>query len=367
MGRIRAVMRKEFTQIFRDPRTLMLIVLMPVMQLMIYGYGINTDVKHMATIVYNEDQSPLSRRLIDALEQSAYFDVHWYVQSPEAVRKALDRGWAKAGLHIPPNFSRNLLAGRPSELQMLIDGTDSNPANTALNTSQAIVTNFLQTEGLIPVQISPIDYKPRLWYNPDLKSAFFMVPGVVGLLIQLLIPMITATAIVREKEQGNLEQLLVTPIRPYQFIVGKLIPYVFIGIFIGVTVLTTARFLFHVPLRGSPFTLFTLTLLFITVCLGLGLFASTVASNQQQAGQIVMFFAAPSILLSGFIFPREAMPKAIFYLGQIIPLTYYLKIVRGIVLKGLGFADLLDQAIPLAGMAVFIVGLSIFKFHKRMK
>ena len=240
MGRISAVIRKEIIQIFRDPRTLMLVIFMPVMQLMIYGYGINTDVKHMATIVYNEDQSPLTRRLIQTFEQSAYFDVHWYVQSPAAIRKALDRGWAKAGIHIPPDFTRDLLSGRPSSLQMLIDGTDSNPANTAINTSQAIVNVFVQQEGLVPVQMLPIDYRPRLWYNPDLKSSFFMVPGVVGLLIQLLIPIITASAVVKEKEQGNLEQLLVThpPLQPH---LGKLVPYVFMGLHRLATVLNSNR------------------------------------------------------------------------------------------------------------------------------
>jgi ABC-2 type transport system permease protein len=366
MGRIRAVIRKEFLHIFRDPRTLLLVVLMPVMQLIIYGYAVNTDVKHLATVLYNEDQSPLSRRLVQSFEQSAYFDILWQVQTPQEMQQALDRGRAKVGIHLPPTFAKDLLSGKRGEVQLVIDGTDSSPANTALNTGQAIVTAFIQREGLIPLQVLPIDYKPRLWYNPDLKSSFFMVPGLVGLLIQLLIPMITATAVVREKERGNLEQLLVTPIKPYQFIVGKLIPYVFIGIFIATTVLTAAHFLFKIPIRGNPLTLFILTLLFLTVCLGLGLFASTMAENQQQAAQMVMFFAAPSILLSGFIFPRETMPQAIYYLGQIIPLTYYLKIVRGIVLKGLGYKDLWDQIVPLVVMAVVVVTLSIRKFHKRL-
>jgi ABC-2 type transport system permease protein len=366
MGRIRAVIRKEFIHIFRDLRTLILIVFMPVMQLIIYGYAVNTDVKHLATVLYDEDQTPLSRRLSQTFEQSAYFDIHWRVQSPDEMRRVLDRGWAKAGIHIPPTFSKDLLSGKHAELQMLIDGTDSNPANTAMNTSQAIVTSFIQQEGLLPIQVLPINFKPRLWYNPDLKTSFFMVPGLVGLLIQLLIPMITGTAVVREKERGNLEQLLVTPIKPYEFIIGKLIPYVFIGIFISLTVLTAARLLFQIPLRGNPLTLFVLTLLFIIVCLGLGLLASTLAENQQQAAQMVMFFAAPSILLSGFIFPRETMPLPIFYLGQMIPLTYYLKIVRGIVLKGLGLHDLWDQIIPLAVMAVVVVTLSIRQFHKRL-
>ena len=366
MNRIRAIAHKEFLHIIRDRRTLMLIVLMPMMQLTIYGYAINTDVKHLATVLYDEDQSPMSRRLVQAFEQSAYFDVTQRVQSPEALRHAIDRGQAKAGLHIPPDFSKDLLAGHGAPLQLLIDGTDSNPANAALNTGQALVTAFMQREGLLPIHVLPIDFRPRMWYNPDLKSAFFMVPGLVGLLLQLLIPMITATAIVREKERGNIEQLLVTPIKPYELMAGKLIPYVVIGLGIAISIIAAARLLFHVPVRGNPATLLLLTMLFLTVCLGLGLFASTVAENQQQAAQLIMFLAAPSILLSGFIFPRETMPRPIFYLGYMIPLTYFVRIVRGVVLKGLGFVDLWQQIVPLAIMAITVVTLSILKFHKRL-
>ena len=366
MNRIEATARKECLHILRDRRTLMLIVFMPLMQLTIYGYAINTDVKHLATVVYDEDQTPLSRRLQQAFTESAYFDIRQRAQSHDALRRAIDRGQAKAGLHIPPDFAKDLLAGRGAMLQLLVDGTDSSPANAALNTSQAIVTSFVQQEGLLPVQVLPIDFRPRMWYNPDLKSAFFMVPGLIGLLLQLLIPMITATAIVREKERGNIEQLLVTPIKPYELVVGKLIPYVVIGLIIATTIIVAAWLLFHVPVRGNLVTLYGLTMLFLTVCLGTGLFASTIAENQQQASQLIMFLAAPSILLSGFIFPRETMPLPIYYLGYAIPLTYFLKIVRGVVLKGLGVADLWQQIVPLAAMAVLIVFFSIRKFHKRL-
>ncbi|MBI4598205.1 MAG: ABC transporter permease [Candidatus Omnitrophica bacterium] len=366
MTRIRAVARKEFLQIFRDRRTLILITLMPFIQLTIYGYAINTDVKHLATALYDEDQTPMSRRLVATFEQSAYFDVTLRVQSPRALRRALDLGRVKAGLHIPTHFAQDLTAGRGAPLQLLIDGTDSNPANAALNTGQAIIANFVQQEGFVTVSGRPIDYRPRMWYNPDLKSAFFMVPGLVGLLLQLLIPMITATAVVREKERGNIEQLLVTPIKPYELIIGKLLPYMAIGMVIATLVVGAAWLLFHVPVRGNPITLLGLTLLFLTVCLGLGLFASTVAENQQQAAQIIMLFAAPSILLSGFIFPREAMPLPIFYLGNLIPLTYFLKIVRGVILKGLGVMDLWPQILPLGLMAIGILTVSILKFHKRL-
>lgn len=366
MNGILAMIRKELIHLARDKRTLRLVIFMPFIQLMIYGFAINMDVKHLSTVVFDEDQTPLSRRLIQAFEQSAYFDVTRRVQNPRDLRRALDREGAVAGLHIPPDFAKGLYAGRRPKLQLVVDGSDSNPANTALNTSQAIVTAFVQKEGFLPVTVSPADFRPRMWYNPDLKSSFFMVPGLVGLLIQLLIPMVTAAAIVREKESGNIEQLLVTPIKPYQVMIGKLIPYVGVGMIIALTVIGSANLIFDVPIRGSPVTLFALTLLFLTVCLGIGMLASTIATTQQQASQIVMFFAAPSILLSGFIFPRETMPWPIYALGQIIPLTYFLKIVRGIVLKGLGIVDLWDQILPLVLMAAAILVLSVKKFHKRL-
>ncbi len=366
MTRIWAILWKECLHIIRDKRTLALITLMPIVQLALYGYAINTDVKHMALAVVDEDHSSMSRRLVEALVQSSYFDVAITTQSQVEMHRALDLGKIKAGLHIPPNFMKDLLAGRRVGLQMLIDGTDSNPANTALSTSQAIISDFVQREGLQPVQVSPIDYRPRLWYNPDLKTAFFMAPGLVGLLIQLLIPMITASAIVREKENGNIEQILVTPITSSEFIIGKLIPYVMIGLFIAVTIISMSQLLFDVPVRGHYLTLLVLTFLYLTVCLGIGLFASTVADNQQQAAQMVMFMASPSILLSGFIFPREGMPTFIYYISNIIPLTHYLTIVRGVVLKGLGFADLWKPALILFLMGSLILWASIRKFHKRL-
>ncbi|MBP9854944.1 MAG: ABC transporter permease [Candidatus Omnitrophica bacterium] len=366
MKYIKAIMYKEFIHIIRDRRTIMLVVMMPLIQLLIYGYAINMDVKHLATVIYDEDQTYLSRRLLTSFEQSGYFDVVKKVDSHKELYRYIDQGKAKAGLLIPPDFTKDALSGRGTQLQMLIDGTDSTPANVAMNSSQAIVVNFMQREGLVPINVLPIDFRPRLWYNPDLKSSFFMVPGLIGLLLQMIIPMITATAIVREKERGNIEQLLVTPIKPLDLMIGKLIPYICIGMLITISILGAAQILFHIPIRGSYLTLLALTFLFLIVCLGIGLLASTVADNQQQASQIIMFFIGPSILLSGFIFPRETMPHFVFYLSYFIPLTYYVIIVRGIVLKGLGLFDLWDQVIPLAVLAVLILGLSVFRFRKRI-
>ena len=366
MRNIWAITYKEIIQISRDRRTLVLLIIMPMMQLMIYGYGINTDVKHLPIYVYDQDRSYLSRRLVNAFTQSDYFTVRTQATSLAQGYSALDKGLAQSVLVIPPDFTANLVKKKTAQIQLLIDGTDSTPANVALNSSQAIINAFMQNEKLIPVQVLPIDFRPRLWYNPDLKSTYFMLPGLIGLVLQFLVPMITASAIVREKERGNIEQLLVTPIKPYQLILGKIIPYIFIGIFIATSIITTMHLLFVVPIHGSIFTLFLLTLVYLVVCLGIGLWASTIADNQQQASQIVMFFAMPSILLSGFIFPLESMPVWVRGISYCIPMTYFLKIVRGIILKGMGFFDLIDQVWPLLLMAFLVIVFSIRRFSKRM-
>jgi ABC-2 type transport system permease protein len=367
MSRVLAVIRKEIRHILRDKRTMAMIIMMPLIQLLIYGYAIQSDVKHLATAILDEDQSPMSRRLIEALVQSQYFDMEIHAASPEDLRKAIDRGRAKVGIHIGPSFSKLALSGRSAPIQILVDGTDSNPANTAMNVAPAVITSFVRKERLVPATVVPIDVRARMWYNPDLKSSFFMVPGLVGLLLQLLIPMVTANAIVREKERGNIEQLIVTPIRRGELIIGKLIPYLCIGIIIATSIILAAVFLFHVPVRGNPITLFLMTILFLTVCLGLGLFASAVAENQQQASTIVMMMAPPSILLSGFIFPREAMPLPIYLIGYAIPLTYFLKIVRGVVLKGWTIVDAWPHALPLLCMAILIMTVSAAKVRKRLR
>jgi len=366
MRNIWAIAYKEFIQVSRDRRTLTMLIVMPVMQLLIYGYGINTDVKHLATYVYDQDRTYLSRRLVESFTESEYFTVKKQAVSIQEVYKALDKGQAQSGLIIPPNFTGDLLKKKGAQVQLIIDGTDSTPATVALNSSQAIVNTFMQTEGLIPVQVLPIDFRPRLWYNPDLKSTYFMLPGLIGLVLQFMVPVITATAIVREKERGNIEQLLVTPIKPYELILGKIIPYIGIGVIMASSIISVMHFLFAVPIHGSVITLFFVTMIFLIVCLGIGLWASTVADNQQQATQLVMFLAMPSILLSGFIFPREAMPVWIRDIGYFIPMTYFLKIVRGIILKGLGLVDLLDQILPLIIMAVLVIVFSIRRFSKRM-
>lgn len=360
-----AVFRKEVLHIWRDKRTLMLIVMMPFMQLILYGYAINTDIQHLKLAVLDEEKSSFSRRYIEALVQSGYFDVHKYASSPTQLKKLLDRGEVKASLHIPFDFSKKALSGQKTGMGFYVDGSDSNPASIALARAADITAAFEKSEKLAQSR-NVLELCARMWYNPELKSPLFMIPGLVGLLLQLLVPMITATAIVREKERATLEQLLVTPLTRLEIILGKIIPYILIGIFIMSLILFVAYVWFAVPIRGDLFTLFTLTLFYIIVCLGMGLLASTLAQNQQQAAQMVMFFAAPSILLSGFVFPRETMPFPIYASTFLIPLTYYLKISRGIMLKGLNFSDLIVEASILLAMAGLLLFLSAKKFKKQL-
>lgn len=370
MRRLLAVVRKEIVHILRDRRTLAFILLIPAFELALYGYAIKVDIKHIETAVLNEDGHRLSRDFIEAFRQSGYFDIHRTIERAQDMQPLLDRGEVKAVLRIPADFTKRVLRGEGAQVQMLVDGTDPNPAQAALANSAVIAAawekSFLGEKKDERVSIQPVDFRPRLWYNPDLRSSWFMVPGLLGLILMMLIPGMTANAIVREKERGNLEQLLVTPIRPHEFIIGKILPYIAIGMLITVSIVTAGWALFAVPVRGNFLTLMTLCLLFLIGCLSMGILLSTVAQNQNQANQMIMFIAIPSILLSGFIFPRESMPAPAQAIGYVIPLTYFLKILRGVLLKGVGFVDLWPQIWPLAIFCIAMVGLSVRKFSKRL-
>ncbi len=366
MRRLWAVMRKEFIHIVRDRRTLVFILFIPAFELTLYGYAIKVDIKHIRTAVLNEDGYRLSREFIDAFRQSGYFDVALTLSRPQEMQGLLDRGEVKAVLHIPPDFTHKVLRGEGAQVQMLVDGTDPNPAQAALSNSAVIAAAFQAKFNSQKVIMERIDFRPRLWYNPDLRSAWFMVPGLLGLILMMLVPAMTANAIVREKERGNLEQLLVTPIKPHEFILGKILPYIAIGMLITVIIVVAGWALFQVPVRGNVLTLMSLALFFLIGCLSMGILLSTLAENQNQANQMIMFVAVPSVLLSGFVFPREGMPFFAQAIGYVIPLTYFLKILRGVLLKGVGWVDLWPQIWPLCLFGISMVGLSIRKFRKNL-
>jgi len=368
MSRIFAVIKKEFIQMKRDRMTLALIFMIPLIQLLLFGYAIQTDVKHISTVVFDQSLSPESRELLNAFSASGYFDINEVALSYDAVTQSIDSGQARAGIIFPPDFARQLQRGESAPVQVIVDASDNMVANQAIAIANSI--GLIKSQQLLFQKMNldapPYDIRVRPWYNPDGITAYYMVPAILGIIVTMTMVIITAVAIVRERERGTLEQLIVTPLRPYELMLGKIIPYIALG-YIQITVaLLVGALFFQVPIRGSLLELYLLTLFFITASLGLGLMISNMAKNQMQAFQMSFFVMLPSILLSGFMFPREAMPRIIYYISDIIPLTYYLDIIRGIVLKGIGFQYLLGQVAALLVFSLLFLGISTLKFKKKI-
>jgi len=374
MKTILHIILKEFWQIRRDKRMLGVTLLAPVFQLLLLGYAATTDVRSIPMAVCDEDRSATSRELLRQFTNSGYF-VHAYdVMTPRDIDHYLDDGDAWVGLVIPPEFGTNVLARRPAPLQLISDGTNSSTAGISLGYAGQVVSTFSRSIALTQIERRPqltappsVNTEVRVWYNPELKSRNYMVPGVVAMILLIITMTLTSIAIVREKESGTLEQLLVTPIKPFQLIIGKLMPFVLIGIADVTLVLTVARFWFDVPLRGSVILLYMMSGVFVLTTLGLGLFISTISKTQQQAMMTAQFFIfMPSIFLSGFTFPIQNMPQSIQYVTYVIPLRYFMEIIRGIFLKGDGIAELWPQGLALLAFGIIILTLSILRFHKRL-
>lgn len=356
MARVWAIVAKEFIQIGRDPRTLAIVLVMPLMQLILFGYAINTTVDHIATIVLDQASDAQSRAFVRTFFTTGFFDPAGQASSVEQVRQAIDAGSARVGIVLPPEFSHDLVSGKSPKAQVVIDGSDPNTAQTAL----LVASTLAQHGGLA------IDLRPVVLYNPSLQSINFMIPGLLGLILQFQTLLLTAFAIVRERERGSLEQLVVTPIKPWELMLGKVAPYVAIA-FVNVLLASAlGRFWFGVEFAGSFPLLLALALLFVFSSLGLGLLVSTVSQTQTQAMQLALFIMLPSIILSGFVFPREAMPHPIRELGLLIPLTYFLRILRGIILKGVGVEVLWPEVLALAAFGLFVFGLSANRFRKTL-
>lgn len=375
-GRVIEVMRKELIQTRRDRRVLPLVILMPIIQLFLYGYAVSTSIKHLRVAVLDQSYSEASRRLVQVIGSSEYFDITRYTSSYDQVRLALDRGDVNLAVVIPPDFDRLLRnRQRVAQVQVLLDGSDPNTATVAqgymLRIIQSEANRYLiqrlQDIGISTVQQPGVDARVRIWYNPSLESRWFMIPGVIALVLVVMTMNLTATAIVRERERGTIEQLIVTPIRPTELILGKTLPFVLIGYVQVTTVLTVGTLWFGVPLRGSLLLLLGLAGLFLLTTLGLGLLVSAVSKTQQQASMTVSFFMTPNFLLSGFFFPIANMPYAIQLLTYLVPLRYFLVIVRAIFLKGVGLGVLWPQVVPLAALAVIILALSVSQFHKKLE
>jgi ABC-2 type transport system permease protein len=375
LSRILAIIRKEFIHIRRDPRTLGIVLILPVFQLLIFGYAVTNDIEHLPMAVYDQDRSAASRALVDAYRASLYFDVAFYVQDNRELAYLIDSGRARVGLTIPPGYGDRLARREQAEVSFIIDGSDPTVANTALSAAAAIgqaygatlAQRILRQGGLLPGALPGVDVRTRVWYNPNMVSANYMVPALIGLILQTLTALLTAVAIVREREHGTLEGLIVTPIRASELMIGKIVPYVILAFMDTIEILLVGTLWFRVPINGSVVLLLALAALFLLSSLGIGLLVSSAARTQQEAMMLAFFTILPSVFLSGFMFPISAMPRVLQWLSRVIPLTYFLVIDRGIVLKGNSLDILMPQVIALTVFGTAILTLAIVRFRKRLE
>ncbi len=370
--RLTSIIRKEFIQILRDPRTLALIIAMPILQLFLLGYAATTDVKNISLAVWDQSQSAQSRTLLDAFRSADYFRVKYIVRSQEEYRALIEGGQARAALIIPPDYDQQLANGK-AQVSMVLDGSDATVGGTALSAArligQAYATDILSEQAALGGRgalTPPVEVRTQVWYNPDLISAYFNIPGVIGMILSFITALLTATAVVRERERGTIEQLIVTPIRPWELIVGKVLPYVILAFVDVIEVLIIGHWWFGVPVRGNLSLILILSGLFALSSLGIGLFASTIANTQQEAMLTVMMTILPSIFLSGFFFPIDAMPQFLQLVSYLVPLRYYLVIIRSLLLKGVGAQALMSQIVALTIFAIVITGAAAARFHKRL-
>jgi ABC-2 type transport system permease protein len=360
-----AMLWKELVQLRRDRMTLGLMLGIPAIQLALFGYAIQTEVRHLPTVVLDESRSSESRRLVEVFRNSGNFDIVARVPDRHALAVEIETGRANAGLVIPPDFMRDVRRGRPAEAQVIVDAADPLASQAALSGAQlAAAARAGELAGTGP---SRLEVRVRPWYNPGLRSAVYIVPGIIGVLLSLTLVLITSMAIVRERERGTLEQLIVTPIDKTSLMLGKILPFLLIGYVQITVILVLGRLLFRVPILGSLPLLYLLSLAFIVASLALGLLMSTLVRSQVQAMQLSFLFLLPNILLSGFMFPRQAMPEVARWIGAALPLTYFLAILRGVLLKGTGWAELWPEALALVGFAVGLIGLSVARFHKTIE
>ena len=369
-----AVLKKEFIHIRRDRASLIMAIAMPLGMLLLFGYAVNTDVEHLPTVVWDQSQTTDSRDFITSVRNTQYLDPDTFVEGYKQIEGYLDSGQARAAVIIPPDFGKNLQGDKQADVQVLVDGSDPTVARAVmsavqmlgLNKSLQLQSDRLSAMGTAGGISTPLNIKTRVWYNPDMKSMDFNIPALIGLILQNVIAMLTSFSIVREKERGTMEQLVVTPIRSLELLLGKLLPFVFIGFVSLSLILVTGIFWFGVMPVGSIPLLILLSTLFLITILAIGLLISSVAKTQLQAMQMTFILILPSILLSGFIFPRETMPKLLVILGGLLPLTYFLKIVRGIFLKGVGIEYLWQDTLTLCAFAVILLAIAAKKFKKNL-
>ena len=373
MSRFAHIVSKEFLQIRRDRMTVRLVIMAPLMQLLLIGYAANTDVRNVRVAVCDGDRSADSRLLVEEVDRSYTFNVVAAVDDPRELESLILAGKAQIGLHIPRDLHRRLMRGQEAQIGLLVDGSDSTTSGVATAYLSGIITNralrfqlrAARAAGTLGASIPTLTAEPRVWYNVDLSSVNYMVPGVFGLVLMVLTVTLSALSIVRERENGTLEQLMVTPLRPRELLFGKVTPFAALILLDAVMVFLLARGWFHVPFRGSLFILFGTALLFLLSTLGLGVLISATSRTQQEAQLVAFLVLMPSVLLSGFAFPIANMPPAIQYVTYLIPLRYFLVIVRGLFLRGVGLEVLWPQVLAMAafGVVIFALGLAVFRKH----
>ena len=374
MKAILSILRKEFIQLRRDPRLFPVIFISPILQLLLLGYAADMDVKHIPSVICDMDRSAASREFVDGFLNSGYFAVRARVERMDDIDRYLEEGAAAMAFVIPRGFGDKVAGRKTASVLIIADGSESQSATIGVNYAGMIAGKYSQKTileafervkglGLKPVMINP---EVRVWYNPELRSRNFMVPGVLGLILMIMTTSLASLGIVRERETGTMEQLIVTPIRPHELIIGKLLPFVLIGLVDASFVVATAKWWFVIPIRGSVPLLFALCLAFMLNTLAIGLFISTISRTQQQAMLTSMFFILPQIMLSGFVFPIENMPKFFQFVTHIIPIRYFFVIIRGIMLKGAGWPELRGQAAALLVLGTVILTLSVARFHKKL-
>lgn len=362
-----AMLRKEFIQMRRDRLTLAMMIGIPAIQLVLFGYAIQTEVRHLPTVVLDESQSPESRRLIQAMVNTGNFDLAGPVRDRESMAAMIGRGDARAAIVIPPDFQRDIKRGRTGRAQIVVDAADPLASSAAIGGAGLAAAVRSQQLAAVRGVSAPIDVRVRPWYNPTLRSAVYIVPGIIGVLLSMTMIVIASIAVVRERERGTLEQLVVTPIGKTSLMLGKTVPFVLVGYVQITLILLLGKLLFDVPVRGSLSELYLIALPFIVASLAIGLFVSTVVRTQAQAMQLGVLFLMPNILLSGFMFPREAMPAAAQWIGAALPLTYFLRVLRGILLRGTGLESLWTETAVLVGFSVLLIGMSVWRFHKTVE
>ncbi|MFQ6046084.1 MAG: ABC transporter permease [Gemmatimonadales bacterium] len=364
--RVREMVRKEVRQLIRDPRTRLMIFVAPIIQLIMFGYAVNTDIKNTATHVMDHDGTAASRELIDAFRATGYFAVERWARRPAELSQALDRGQATLAIEIPRGFARSLATGGPARVQVLVDGSESNTATVAQAYAQRIIQRFgldrAARAGALPA--GGIDLRTRAWYNPNLESRTYNVPAVVGVLVLLMSLLLTALSVVRERELGTLDQLMVSPLEPREFIAGKTLPVALVGVIDLVLISLVAVYWFDIPIRGSRLALLIAALLYILAGISVGLLISSISKTQQEAFMTMFLFVLPAIILSGFFYPISSMPEVFQWLTLLNPVRHFLEIIRAIFLKGQGMAGLWSQYLALTGIAAVAFWAAVRRLPK---